>query len=107
MARDEMHTITADVWDDEIWGAQAPSSHPHPRPVLRFLFAREDHWVADETRDELIRARGGDGGEAWRPVMEVDAQGGYVHGFCIEQSIPVAEKVGGWVREMMERDGGR
>jgi hypothetical protein len=44
MAHDEMQTITADRWDDEIWGAAQKSKHTHARPVLRFLFAKEDHW---------------------------------------------------------------
>ena len=89
-----------------------PSAHAHARPILRFLFARKDHWVADETRDELIRARGrgaggGARGEEWKPVMEIDAEEGWVHGFCIRQSVPVAERVAGWVREIIEEDAGR
>jgi hypothetical protein len=44
MAHDEMQTITTDRWDDEIWGATQKSKHTHARPVLRFLFAKEDHW---------------------------------------------------------------
>lgn len=120
MAREEMQVITADTWDDEIWGAAAPSVSGLPRPKLFFLFAKEDHWVADETRDELIRlrARKGDG-EEWKPKMEVDASG-LVHGFCISESVgsawdgrankrpghsvPVAGKVKRYIDEIVEAD---
>ena len=95
MARDEMVTIRSDVWDTEVWGAAHQSPSPHPRPKLRFLFGQNDHWVADETRDDLIRARAFgedyDGSgikkiEHWKPRMEVDEEG-WPHGFCISKLI--------------------
>ena len=108
MARDEMREITTDAWDDDIWGALDPSTHPHSRPILRFLFAKTDHWVADETRDELMKVRGrlGDdsGDEVWKPKMEVDVEEGWVHGFCIKQSVPVAERVSGWIKDIIQKD---
>ncbi|ORY17625.1 hypothetical protein BCR34DRAFT_446546, partial [Clohesyomyces aquaticus] len=105
MARDEMLTITSDKWDAEIWGAAHPTEHPHPRPVLRFLFAKEDHWVADETRDDLMRARGKvDDDEHWKPVMEVDEEEGWPHGFCIKHSIPVAERVKDYIEDVIRKD---
>lgn len=113
MARDEMLQITTDEWDAEIWGAaDSPSS-----PILRFLFAESDHWVANETRDKLIEARGrvvsssdqdgcgeGDVVEEWRPIMEIDEKEGWPHGFCIKHSIPVAERVAGYVKTILEKD---
>ncbi|KAF1966509.1 hypothetical protein BU23DRAFT_544378 [Bimuria novae-zelandiae CBS 107.79] len=107
MARDEMREMAADTWDEEIWGALSPSTHPHPRPILRFLFAEKDHWIADETRDELIKARGGIDGEDHKPVMEIDQQEGWVHAFCIQQSVPVADRVYNWVRDMIILDEAR
>jgi hypothetical protein len=117
MARDEMFQIDTDIWDEDVWGAaaEAPASqHPHPRPILKFLFAGKDHWVADETRDALIRTRGrfsrGDVqeveglGENWKPVMEVDEREGWPHGFCIKHGVPVAERVVGYVRAMVAQD---
>lgn len=88
MAHDEMRAITIDKWDDDLWGAARPTDHPHPRPTLRFLFAKSDHWVADETRDTLIKIHGanGDDGEKWKPRMEVDEEEGWPHGFCISGS---------------------
>jgi hypothetical protein len=120
MARDEMFQIDTDIWDEDVWGAAAgapASQHPHPRPIMRFLFAKKDHWVADETRDALIKARGrvGNGdveeveefGENWKPVMEVDEREGWPHGFCIRHGVPVAERVAGYVRQIVRQDVGR
>ena len=107
MAGDEMREITHDAWDDEIWGAAHASDHPHPRPTLRFLFAKSDHWVADETRDELIKARAAtkyaESERYWRPVMEVEEQG-MPHAFCIKHSISVAERVCGYMKDIVEID---
>lgn len=120
MARDEMFQIDTDIWDEDVWGAatsEPASKHPHPRPILRFLFAKKDHWVADETRDALIRTRGrysaGDVqevegmGEDWKPVMEIDEREGWPHGFCIAHGVPVAERVAGYVRGIVAKDEGR
>ena len=121
MARDEMFQIDTDIWDEDVWGAAASepaSKHPHPRPILRFLFAKKDHWVANETRDALIRTRGRystgnevqevEGmGEDWKPVMEIDEREGWPHGFCIAHGVPVAERVAGYVRAIVAKDEGR
>lgn len=120
MARDEMFQIDTDIWDEEIWGAAATepkSKHPHPRPVLRFLFGKQDHWVADATRDALISARGRmvyagepeveevDGmGDSWKPAMEIDDREGWPHGFCIRHGVPVAEKVAGYIHGIVSKD---
>jgi hypothetical protein len=62
--------------------------------------------VADETRDELIKARGlnGKADEAWKPKMEVDEVEGWPHGFCIKHSIPVAERTVGYIEDIVQRD---
>ncbi|KAI9818416.1 MAG: hypothetical protein M1827_000475 [Pycnora praestabilis] len=117
MARDEMTTITADRWDTDIWGAStAPPSQTHTAPAkLVFHFGRQDHWVANHTRDELIAARGyreDEGGEEaerndWKPKMDIDDQE-VPHGFCLERkhSLMVAEKVKGSVEEIVRARGG-
>jgi hypothetical protein len=105
MARDEMFQIDTDFWDDEVWGAATPSEHKHARATLRFLFAKKDHWVADETRDRLIQARArGYGSEAWKPVMEIDETGEWPHGFCLRHSVPVAERTAQYVAEIVAAD---
>jgi hypothetical protein len=121
MARDEMFQIDTDIWDEDVWGAaadQPASKHPHPRPLLKFLFAKKDHWVADETRDALIRTRGkfswgdveeveGVGEDSWKPIMEIDEREGWPHGFCIRHGVPVAERVAGYVKSIVAQDARR
>ena len=102
MARDELRLITADKWDSEIWGAAHASPTGIPRPKLFFYFGEKDHWIADETRDQLIAARafGGKGDEGWKPRMEID-RGGVPHGFVIRHGDVVAEKVARWIDEIV------
>jgi Lipid-droplet associated hydrolase len=80
-------------------GGRREKSRP---PKLVFYFAKTDHWVADETREELLRVRWRlEGkGEDWRPKMVVDEEDGLVHGWCIGQSELVAGKVGKWIGEI-------
>jgi len=66
-----------------------------------FYFAERDHWVADRTREAIIRTRGGEGG-AGRPRMVVAEEGEIVHGWCIRHNGVVAKKVNGWVEEIIE-----
>ena len=98
LAKHEMQTITADKWDDELWGvADADGGGGgggggealREQTKLFFYFGTNDHWVADETRDELIAARAASGkdGEERRPVMEID-ESGIPHGFCISEFEP-------------------
>jgi pimeloyl-ACP methyl ester carboxylesterase len=116
MARDEMFQIDTDFWDDDIWGAAHPTEHKHERAHLRFLFAKKDHWVADDTRDKLIQARGrnaasaveevGSLGEDWKPIMEIDEREGWPHGFCLRHGVPVAEKAATYVADIVSKDVG-
>lgn len=95
LAQHEMQTITTDKWDDEIWGVVTDNAKVSERTKLFFLFGTDDHWVADETRDELIAARaaraaggeGGEVGEEGKPFMEID-ESGIPHGFCISELFP-------------------
>lgn len=93
MGLDEMRDITADKWDEDIWGAaeavtakRDAASKDSAAPELFFYFGQKDHWVADRTRDDLIAARafreGADG--PGRPRMEIDT-GDVPHGFCIRE----------------------
>lgn len=76
MGADEMRSITANKWDAELWGASHPSPCGMPRPQLFFYFGKNDHWVAERTRDDLIESRGRNGeGDGWKPKMEIDVLG--------------------------------
>lgn len=96
MGRDEMRDITADRWDEDIWGAAEAvdkrhdaTATPLAAPKLFFYFGQKDHWVADRTRDDLIAARASQGGleSRRRPRMEIDTDN-VPHGFCICECQP-------------------
>jgi hypothetical protein len=85
MARDEMHEITADKWDGEVWGAEYPSPTNVARAKLFFYFGENDYWVADHTRNTIMSLRGrGDAMDEWRPWMEIDKMK-TPHGFTISK----------------------
>lgn len=100
-----MREITADKWSDDIWGATAPeamipsdrnktSSTSKPSPNLVFYFGRGDHWVAEQTRDDLIKARGSlpdKNGKRNGPKMLV-CEDGVLHGFCIRKILVPSQK---------------
>ncbi|KAJ5322774.1 hypothetical protein N7452_011063 [Penicillium brevicompactum] len=89
MAADEMRTITSDKWGDDIWGAHEPVAK------LFFYFGRNDHWVAEKTRDEIVK-RGEKGG----PTMVV-CEEGLPHAFCLKHSDTMAKKVATMVGEIV------
>lgn len=85
MARDEMKEITEDRWDEEIWGTSIQSPVSKPAKLI-FYFGENDHWVADRTRDDLIRARAfkDDQPDERKPRMIID-EDGIPHAFCISE----------------------
>lgn len=90
MAADEMRDIGADKWSDEIWGLSGPSEISNQQTnkltKLIFYFGRDDHWVAEKTRDEIIRAKSpksdASGLNNRGPTMMV-CDDGIIHGFCV------------------------
>ncbi|THV98416.1 hypothetical protein D6D26_06367 [Aureobasidium pullulans] len=102
LAGHEMRTITADAWDDELWGVSQAQDSSDNKTKLFFYFGTNDHWVADETRDELIAARAAIGtpGDEKKPTMEIDTYG-TPHGFCIKHNDLVAKKVEQYIDELM------
>lgn len=112
MGGEEMREMGEDGWGREVWGGveglegegEIWGRWKAPRVVL--YFAREDHWVDDETREAIVKARqrvdaGGKEDKSW-PRIVVEESGKLVHGWCIEQSKEVAEKVTAWIEEIME-----
>ncbi|KAG0129073.1 hypothetical protein HOY82DRAFT_586270 [Tuber indicum] len=89
LAREEMETITEDAWGEEIWRCNDTS--------LVFYFGRNDHWVAEETREKLLEARG-------IGVKMVVCEDGLPHGFCISHGEIMAEKAAVWVNEMTTKE---
>ncbi|KAI9040604.1 bifunctional triacylglycerol lipase/ester hydrolase [Aspergillus affinis] len=93
MASDEMETITADKWSDDVWGI---STSQDPVARLFFYFGRNDHWVAERTRDEIIELRGQ---KPRGPKMSV-CEEGVPHAFCLRHSDSMASKVADMILEM-------
>ncbi|KAK0361752.1 hypothetical protein LTR02_011482 [Friedmanniomyces endolithicus] len=84
---------------------------PAPLTRLYFYWSADDHWVAASTRDQLIAARGRNGGgnggisslgEACKPVMEIDRYG-IPHAFPVvaEHGRLVAGKVAEWIGQIV------
>lgn len=99
MATDEMRDISTDKWSDDIWGIPCGDVKT---PKLVFYFGRNDHWVAERTRDEIIAMRGKCGG----PKMVV-CEDGLPHGFSIRKFVLLRYSVrwcfvlqGLWIRSL-------
>jgi hypothetical protein len=120
MASDELRSITIDKWDDEVWGivsephrvhlstspsssSQQPVSNTNSGkaviaqpPKTIFYFGKSDHWVAEKTREDIIRSRGsikgttttgngnGDVISRKRPKMVI-CEEGLPHAFCLSE----------------------
>ncbi|KIX98200.1 uncharacterized protein Z520_06280 [Fonsecaea multimorphosa CBS 102226] len=73
MAQGEMREIRRDVWGREVWGAshhndvmtaeeddRSKSTTSSPR--LFFWFAKKDHWIANITKEAIVKSRAADVG---------------------------------------------
>ncbi|RFU33024.1 hypothetical protein B7463_g3321, partial [Scytalidium lignicola] len=104
LLRDELKMITEDKWDDDIWGIEHVDKNEKATvPKLFFYFGHNDHWVANNTRDAIIAARGqsDEDDKSSRPVMMID-EDGIEHSFCIWHSETMAEKVKVWIDDIIE-----
>ncbi|KAE8396288.1 hypothetical protein BDV23DRAFT_177830 [Aspergillus alliaceus] len=94
MAADEMQTITSDKWSDDVWGM---SNVKDPVTRLFFYFGRSDHWVAEQTRDEVVEVRGRREGGPKMIVCEEKLP----HAFVLKHSDVVAKKVADMVLDIV------
>ncbi|KAL2813806.1 hypothetical protein BDW59DRAFT_176621 [Aspergillus cavernicola] len=94
MAADEMKTITSDKWSDDVWGVARPSG---ALTRLFFYFGRNDHWVAEQTREEIVALRGR---TKTGPRMIV-CEDSVPHAFCLRHNETMATKVADMIREIM------
>jgi len=104
MARDEMRNITEDRWEKDVWGSGQTSSNDTSARLV-FYFGKNDHWVADHTRDQLIASRASvmaEDGEM-RPKMIIDDLD-IPHGFGSGHSSIVATKTAGFIKEIIQVD---
>ncbi|KAJ5619199.1 hypothetical protein N7510_003183 [Penicillium lagena] len=96
-ALDEMRTITTDKWTDDVWGA---ATARQPITKLFFYFGRNDHWVAEKTRDEIIALRGQTGGKGSTMLV---CEEGLPHAFCLKHNDVMARKVAEMIRDIVAR----
>ncbi|KAL4992007.1 hypothetical protein BDW68DRAFT_118105 [Aspergillus falconensis] len=105
MAIDEMRTITSDKWSDDVWGAsratdgEVQSEFESPTRLF-FYFGRNDHWVAEKTREEILAARGGM--QAGRGPRMIVCKESVPHAFCLRHNETMASKVADMVQEILE-----
>ena len=79
MAADEMQTITTDKWTDDVWGV---GTEEDSVAKLFFYFGRNDHWIAEKTREEIIALRGREDGLGPRMLV---CEEGLPHAFCLSE----------------------
>ncbi len=109
MAADEMREIGQDRWGEEIWGLADASNEDAEDSGRRLavpaelivLFAKSDHWVGDQTREAIIRSRGGGGGKTGKTSMIIAKDNELVHGWCISHNSFVAQKVNEWIEKII------
>lgn len=135
MARCELRDIGKESWGEEVWGVVAATGEEEGEegetglteikfsPRLFFWFARQDHWVADVTREEILQTRGMtgfvarenelgsdvgedklDGGRNQSPRIRIDETDGLIHAWCLTQSELVTRQVSGWLKELWDQD---
>lgn len=103
--------IKKDTWTDTVWGSSSdiPSEKAGSRTSavpLRFYFGKNDVWVQNDARDQLIATRGrvrGDTTEQWRPLMLIDDKS-IPHDFIVEHNKVVAEIAADLILELFSGD---
>ncbi|KAL2797031.1 hypothetical protein BJX66DRAFT_118369 [Aspergillus keveii] len=106
MAADEMRTITSDKWSDDVWGVSSPSatktaSNLAPPAQLFFYFGRDDHWVAERTREEIVTSRGGGNEEEGKGPRMVVCEEAVPHAFCLRHSELMAGKTADMIWDIL------
>ncbi|KAL4806118.1 hypothetical protein BDV18DRAFT_138730 [Aspergillus unguis] len=104
LGADEMRTITSDKWSDDVWGVStsSPPSAGAQQTQLFFYFGRNDHWVAEQTRDEIVAARGAKDGQSGSGPKMIVCEESVSHAFCLRHNDIMANKVADMVREITE-----
>ncbi|KAJ0416527.1 hypothetical protein BJY00DRAFT_326240 [Aspergillus carlsbadensis] len=106
MAADEMRTITSDKWSDDVWGVSSPSaaeieSKLAPPAQLFFYFGRNDHWVAERTREEIVTSRGSANEKEGNGPRMVVCEEAVPHAFCLRHSELMAGKTADMIQEIL------
>ncbi|KAL3449808.1 hypothetical protein BJX65DRAFT_305823 [Aspergillus insuetus] len=106
MAADEMRTITSDKWSDDVWGVSSASatktaSNLEPPAQLFFYFGRNDHWVAERTREEIVTSRGSANEEEGKGPRMVVCEEAVPHAFCLRHSELMAGKTADMIGDIL------
>lgn len=96
LGMDEMAVISDEAWAEELWEiADEAVAHAHEVPKFFIFFGKDDHWVANECRDDFIvrreeHARRGEvpKHKRGRTRIVVD-EGDLPHDFCIRKFLTV------------------
>ncbi|CAK7225181.1 hypothetical protein SCUCBS95973_005774 [Sporothrix curviconia] len=103
LGRDELLRIGPDEWEDELWetvdGGEEEEDDDDKKPNFVILFGENDHWVADDVRDEFIARRKAH--KKNRAAIVIDERG-WPHDFCIRHGEEVAETVKLWIADLAE-----
>ncbi|KAI5468045.1 hypothetical protein BGZ63DRAFT_344156 [Mariannaea sp. PMI_226] len=75
----ELEMIREEKWEEELWEVAEDSEEGPPKFFM--FYGREDHWVANWARDELIERRRKHGERGGRTKIMV-AEGDIPHAFC-------------------------
>ncbi|KPI36969.1 uncharacterized protein AB675_6013 [Cyphellophora attinorum] len=104
LAKQELVSISKDDWGPEVWGTgpalQMGGLEQTQSPKLFFLFAQTDHWIADSTRDTILRGRARHDGHG---AFVVDEKHGLKHAWCLEQNQAVVDYVKPWLEDIARR----
>lgn len=93
LGMDEMEVITEEKWTEELWEIEDEAlAHQHEVPKFFIFFGKNDHWVANEVRDEFIKKRDEHAQRVEAPKHKrgrtriVVDEGNLPHDFCIGKS---------------------
>ncbi|KAH7141242.1 hypothetical protein B0J13DRAFT_556470 [Dactylonectria estremocensis] len=101
----ELEMIREERWGEELWEVtEHDDGDGQATPKFFLFYGREDHWVANWARDEIIERRREHGKRGGRTKIEV-AEGDIPHAFCtkVSSSLAMARSVHEWIQEI---DGG-
>ncbi|KAH6975300.1 hypothetical protein BKA56DRAFT_590373 [Ilyonectria sp. MPI-CAGE-AT-0026] len=102
----ELEMIREERWGEELWEVAEQDDDDddaQTTPKFFLFYGREDHWVANWARDELIERRREHGERGGRTKILV-AEGDIPHAFCtkVASSFAMAESVHDWIKEIDE-----
>lgn len=100
MAKEELKDITTDQWGEEVWGAVEDDRGDVQTPELFLLFAKNDHWVADVTREEIKASRGRRADETVEKRIVIE-ESSVSHAWCLRENKIVIARLWAWMSHIL------